>query len=98
MPPPRVAARYRARDGIEHHVIVYRTPAGRWRILDAVGEDAIIVETLTGFDDRLGQAEALARDYAGEQQLHHDGERPDDPLPRLRPLGPEEPEKSPCAA
>ena len=33
MPDP-VTARYRARDGTDHLVIVDRTPEGRWRVLD----------------------------------------------------------------
>ena len=58
MSAPRTAARYHARDGTAHTVIVYRTPAGRWRVIDTAGEDAVIVETLTGHDDRLSQAQA----------------------------------------
>ena len=61
--PPAIAARYRARDGTEHRVLIRRHPTGGWRVLD-VGETTFIVETLTGSDDRLAQAEALARDYA----------------------------------
>jgi hypothetical protein len=72
MPDPVTAARYRARDGTEHQVLVERSAAGRWRVLDAVDDDAIVVDTLTGLDDRLDQAVALARDYAAEQQAHHD--------------------------
>ncbi len=33
MPKP-VTARYRARDGTEHLVLVQRTPEGRWQVLD----------------------------------------------------------------
>ena len=82
--PNRVTARYRARDGTEHVVLVDRTPEGRWQVLDRAGGDTLVVETLTGHDDRLAQAEALARDYAAEQQAYHDGERLEDPLPRPR--------------
>src|SRR3954454_24401703 len=85
MPPPRTAASYRARDGSQHDVLVLTTPAGRWRILDTSDDDAVHAETLTGNDDRLSQATALARDYAAEQQAYHDGERLEDPLPRRRP-------------
>src|SRR3954452_17589991 len=88
MPPPRTAATYHARDGSEHDVLVLTTPAGRWRILDTSDDDVVHVETLTGHDDRLSQATALARDYAAEQQAYHDGERLEDPLPRPRPAGP----------
>jgi hypothetical protein len=90
MPDSVTAARYRASDGTEHRVLVQRTTEGRWRILDTDGQDPVVVETLTGHDDRLAQAEALARDYAAERQAHHDGERLDDPLPRLRPDAGEE--------
>jgi hypothetical protein len=75
-----VTARYRAADGGEHEVVVERTPEGRWRVLDVADTDVAIVETLTGHDDRHAQAEALARDYAAEQQAFHIGLR-DDPLP-----------------
>ena len=45
-------ARYRARDGTDHLVNVDRTPEGRWRVLDTVADRVIVVETLTGHDDR----------------------------------------------
>src|SRR4051794_35805487 len=64
-----------------HEVVVSRDAAGRWQVLDVTGPRIILVETLTGHDDRLDQAEALARDYADQQQAYHDGRRTD-PLPR----------------
>lgn len=73
--PNRATARYRARDGTEHVVLTARTPEGRWQILDRAASDTLVVETLTGHDDLLAQAEALALDYAAEQQVYHDGER-----------------------
>ena len=79
--PDRISARYRARDGTEHRVLARRTPEGRWQVLDRAAGGMLLVETLTGHDDRLAQAEALARDYAAEQQAYHDGERLEDPLP-----------------
>jgi hypothetical protein len=81
MPDP-VTARYRARDGTDHLVTVGRTPEGRWRVLDTAADSAIVVETLTGHDDRQAEAQALARDYAAEQQAFHLGVRPHDPLPK----------------
>jgi hypothetical protein len=81
MPDPVTAASYRARAGTEHRVLVQRTPERRWQVLDAVDDHAIVVDTLTGHDDRLAQAEALARDYAAEQRAYHDGHRPHHPLP-----------------
>src|SRR3954451_22130870 len=97
MPPPRTAATYRARDGSEHDVLVLTTPAGRWRILDTSESTVVHGETRTGHDDRLSQATALARDYAAEAQVYHDGERLEDPLPRRRPDAPPEDEPA-CAA
>jgi hypothetical protein len=77
-------ARYRARDGTEHLVTTGRTPEGRWCVLDTVADTAIVVETLTGHDDRRAQAHALALDYAAEQQAFQLGLRAHDPLPRAR--------------
>jgi hypothetical protein len=86
MPYP-VTARYRARDGTHHLVTVGRTSEGGWRVLDTSADSAIVVETLTGHDDRQApaQAQALARDYAAEQQAFQLGLRAHDPLPKPRP-------------
>jgi hypothetical protein len=59
--------------------LVISDPAGRWQILDAAGSQLAVVETLTGHDDRLDQALALACDYAAEQQAYHEGRRESDP-------------------
>jgi hypothetical protein len=80
-----VTARYRARNGTEHLVTVGRTPEGRWRVLDSAADTAIVVETLTGHDDRHAQAHALACDYAAEQQAFQLGLRDHHPLPTRRP-------------
>ena len=80
-----VTARYRARDGTEHSILTGRTAEGRWRVLDTVADCAIVVETLTGHDDRQAQAHALALDYAAEQQAFELGVRDHHPLPRRRP-------------
>jgi hypothetical protein len=80
--PEQAAAHYRTRDGTEHVVLTYRTPEGRWQVLDRANHSTLVVETLTGHDDRLSQAEALARDYAAEQQAYHDGQRLENPLPK----------------
>jgi hypothetical protein len=77
--------RYRARDGTEHLITTSRTSEGRWCVLDSVADSAIVVETLTGHDDRQAQARALALDYAAEQQAFQLGLRAHDPLPRPRP-------------
>jgi hypothetical protein len=89
--PKLALARYRARDGTDHFVSVDRTPEGRWRVLDTVADRVTAVETLTGHDDRQAQAEALALDYAAEQQAFQLGLRDHPPLPRRRPAS--EPEK-----
>jgi hypothetical protein len=93
MPDP-ITAHYRTADGREHNVVVQRTPEGRWRVLDVADTQTAVVETLTGHDDRRAQAEALARDYATEQQAFHAGLR-DDPL--RRPARPPAEERT-CAA
>jgi hypothetical protein len=80
MPNP-VTIRYRSRDGTDHLVSVGRTPEGRWRVLDTFAHRVIVVETLTGHDDRQAQARALALDYAAEQQAFQLGVREHDPLP-----------------
>ena len=46
-----------------------------------------MVETLTGHDDRLDQALALACDYAAEQQAYQDGRRESDPFPSASSMG-----------
>jgi hypothetical protein len=79
--PDSVTASYHAADGGEHIVAVERTPEGRWRVLDIADGSTVVVDTLTGHDDRLAQAETLARDHA-EQHDHHSGRRTDDPLPK----------------
>ena len=85
MPHP-ATARYRTRDGTEHLVSAARTTEGRWCVLDTVAGSAIVVETLTGHDDRKAQAQALALDYAAEQQAFQLGLRDHHPLPTRRPV------------
>ena len=77
-----VTARYRARDGTDHLITAGRTAEGSWRVLDTAADSAIVVETLTRHDDLQAQAQALARDYAEEQQAFSLGLRAYDPLPR----------------
>jgi hypothetical protein len=81
MSTPEVIAGYHAA-GAWHEVLVTRDPAGRWQVIDTVGSSVVLVETLTGHDDRLHQAQALARDYADQQQAYYGGEREANPLPR----------------
>ena len=77
---PQPTARYMTA-GSWHEILVARDRAGRWQVLDRTGSRVTLVETLTGHDDRLRQAQALARDYADQQRAYHVGEREADPLP-----------------
>jgi hypothetical protein len=61
-----VSASY-TRAGVRHEVVTDRDDAGRWRVLDRVGEEVRVIEVLHGHDDRRPQAAALARDYAAEE-------------------------------
>jgi hypothetical protein len=79
------AGLYSAPSG-DHMVLVVRDPDGRWQVLDRDAAQVTLVETLTGHDDRLDQAMALARDYADQQQAFHDGRRESDPLPGRAPI------------
>jgi hypothetical protein len=81
MSTSQVSAGYQ-RAGSWHEVLVARDPEGRWQVIDRHFSQETLVETLTGHDDRLDQAQALARDYAEQQRAYHDGERETDPLPR----------------
>ena len=81
-----VGGRYCTRCG-PHEVVVVRDPHGRWQVVDREAADVTLVETLTGYDDRLDQAIALARDYAEQQQAFHDRRREEDPLPCTRSIG-----------
>jgi hypothetical protein len=86
MPALTVGGRYISRSGA-HEVVVVRDRDGRWQVIDRSTADLTLVETLTGHDDRLDQAIAVARDYAAQQQAFQDGRREDDPLPRPRTIG-----------
>jgi hypothetical protein len=55
-------------------------------VLDSAADTSIVVETLTGHDDRRAQAQALALDYAAEAQAFELGLRDHDPLPKPRPV------------
>ena len=74
MPTRRVGGRYSSPDGA-HDVVAVRDRDGRWHVIDRGPTDATLVETLTGHDDRLNQAIAVARDYAEQQQAFHNGWR-----------------------
>jgi hypothetical protein len=82
----RACAGYAAADGW-HDVLAGRDETGRWHVLDAAGSRLALVERLSGHDDRLDQAQALARDYASQQVAFRDGRRQLDPLPRPQIIG-----------
>jgi hypothetical protein len=75
----RVSAGYAGPDGW-HAVYIALEAGGRWEVFDASGTGLVLVETLTGHDDRIDQADALAVDYAGEQAAYHSGRRESAPL------------------
>jgi hypothetical protein len=77
----RVSAGYAAPDGW-HAVYIELDERGRWQVFDASNTHLVLVETLTGHDDRIDQAEALAVDYAAEQTAYHARRRALAPLPR----------------
>jgi hypothetical protein len=76
----RVCAGYAAPDGW-HAVYIALDDRGRWQVFDASTTHLVLVERLTGHDDLIDQAQALAVDYAGEQAAYHAGRRDLDPLP-----------------
>jgi hypothetical protein len=60
--------RYRDTTGAWHEVIVRQGAGGAWEIVDRTPTHARTVETLTEQGDGRAQAEAIARDYAAQQQ------------------------------
>ncbi len=79
--PTRASAGYAAHDGW-HAVYIALDEGGRWQVFDASTTHLVLVETLTGHDDRIDQAEAVAVDYGAEQTAYHAGRRETAPLPR----------------
>jgi hypothetical protein len=77
-PNAALGGRYRAR-GVDHDIFIVRLRSMRWQVLDLTATEAMIVDTLEGFDDRFEQARALACDYASEKQAYYDGLRQADP-------------------
>ena len=73
-------------DGRPREVRVQRDGAGRWQVLDIGPHGAVAVDTLTGYDDRLSQARAVAFDYARQRAAFLRGERDDDPYPAAGPV------------
>ena len=61
--------RYRdSTTGVWHEVIVRQSASGAWEIVDRTPTETRTVDTLTEHGDGRAQAEAIARDYAAQQQ------------------------------
>ena len=54
---------YRDATGVRHEIVVRKTPAGEWEVLDACAGATRLIETLDGSVDGEAQAQAIARDY-----------------------------------
>jgi len=57
------ALTYRDATGVVHEVVVRKTPAGNWEVLDSCAGGTRVIESLDGRVDGEAQAEAVARDY-----------------------------------
>ena len=60
--------RYRDRTTGAWHEVIVRNSAGAWEIVDNTPSETRTVDTLTEHGDGRAQAEAVARDYAAQQQ------------------------------
>ena len=69
MPNPN-PARYQDARGVQHEVVVREAVDGAWQVLDISVRKTTVIETLTG--EGRGEAEAIAREYAREQQAAHE--------------------------
>ena len=57
------APTYRDATGVVHEVVVRKTPAGDWEVLDTCAGEVLVIESLDGRVDGEAQAEAVAGDY-----------------------------------
>lgn len=73
---------YRDSEGARHEVLVRRTSAGDWQVLDTCAAETRVVETLDGREDGLPQAQAVVRDYLSivERFVPAAGQRPGEPI------------------
>jgi len=67
MPNP-VPAHYQDASGVQHEVIVRKTPDGSWQVIDVSDDDTTLVEELTGIGNARSEAEAIAAEYTRERQ------------------------------
>jgi hypothetical protein len=58
---------YRGANGVRHEIVVRRTAAGDWQVLDTCADETSVIESLDGLVDGEPQAEAVARDYAANR-------------------------------
>lgn len=89
---------YKRSDGTKRRVVIGVDETDCWLVYDipsgAGGDpDGQLVEHLIGYDERLGQALALATEYLRCQTAFHAGERKEMPCPNPLP----KPEKAPLA-
>jgi hypothetical protein len=68
MPNP-VPAHYQDAGGVQHEVIVRKTPDGAWQVVDVSDGETRLVDEVTGIGEGEPAAEAIARDYTREQQV-----------------------------
>ena len=57
------ALTYRDANGVAHELVVWKTPAGDWEVLDTCARGSRVIESIDGSVDGEPQAEAVARDY-----------------------------------
>ena len=67
MPNP-VPAHYQDASGVQHDVIVRKTPDGAWQVVDVSGDETKLIDEVTGVGEGQPEAEAIAREYTREQQ------------------------------
>jgi hypothetical protein len=57
------ALSYRDATGVAHEIVIWKTPAGDWEVLDTCAGEVLVIESLDGRVDGEAQAEAVASDY-----------------------------------
>jgi hypothetical protein len=57
------ALTYRDATGVVHEVVVRKTMAGDWEVLDICAGEELVIESLDGRVDGEAQADAVASDY-----------------------------------
>jgi hypothetical protein len=76
---------YRDAAGIRHEIVVSKTAAGDWQVLDTCSDESRMMETLDGREDDEPQAEAVARDFLSAGRFNTPaGQRPAEAIPEQR--------------